>query len=53
MGKGFKENMQSEMFVMGTKITKAELFNELSKNLQEMLRKTNNPIERDKAMKYE
>jgi len=53
MRKDFKENMQGEMFVMGTKITKAEQFNDLSKKLQEMLRKTNNPIERDKAMKYE
>jgi hypothetical protein len=53
MRKDFKENMQGEMFVMGTKVTKAEQFNDLSKNLQEMFRKTNNPIERDKAMKYE
>lgn len=53
MRKDFKENMQGEMFVMGTKITKAEQFNELTKKLQEMLRKSNNPIERDKAMKYE
>ncbi len=53
MRKDFKENMQGEMFVMGTKITKAEQFNDLTKKLQEMLRKSNNPIERDKAMKYE
>lgn len=53
MRRDFKENMQGEMFVMGTKITKAEQFNDLSKKLQEMFRKTNNPIERDKAMKYE
>lgn len=52
MRKDFKENMQGEMFVMGTKITKAEQFNDLTKKLQDMLRKTNNPIERDKAMKY-
>lgn len=53
MRKDFKENMQGEMFVMGTKITKADQFNDLTKKLQEMLRKSNNPIERDKAMKYE
>ncbi|PJJ64176.1 GLPGLI family protein [Chryseobacterium geocarposphaerae] len=53
MRRDFKENMQGEMFVMGTKVTKAEQFNDLTKKLQEMLRKSNNPIERDKAMKYE
>ena len=53
MRKDFKENMQGEMFVMGTKITKADQFNDLTKKLQEMLRKSNNPIERDKARKYE
>lgn len=52
MRKDFKENMQGEMFVMGTKVTSKEQFNELSKKLQEMLRKTNNPIELNKAMKY-
>jgi len=52
MRNNFKENMQGQMFVMGTKITNIEQFNELSKKLQEMLRKINNPIELDKAVKY-
>lgn len=52
MRKEYKENMQGEMFVMGTKVTSKEQFNDLSKKLQEMLRKTNNPIELNKAMKY-
>lgn len=52
MRNNFKENMQEQMFVMGTKITNMEQFNELSKKLQDMLRKTNNPIELDKAVKY-
>lgn len=52
MRNNFKENMEGQMFVMGTKITSMEQFNELSKKLQEMLRKTNNPLELDKAVKY-
>ncbi|UZT96747.1 GLPGLI family protein [Chryseobacterium fluminis] len=52
MRNSYKDNMQGEMFVMGTKITSREQFNELSKKLQEMIRKTNNPIELDKAMAY-
>lgn len=48
----YKDNMQGEMFVMGTKVTSKEQFNDLSKKLQEMLRNTNNPIELDKAVKY-
>ncbi|ROH95710.1 GLPGLI family protein [Chryseobacterium daecheongense] len=52
MRNNFKENMQGQMFVMGTKITNIEQFNELSKKLQDMLRKTNNPIELDKAVAY-
>ncbi|WP_344828822.1 GLPGLI family protein [Chryseobacterium ginsenosidimutans] len=48
----YKDNMQGEMFVLGTKVTSKEQFNDLSKKLQEMLRKTNNPIELNKAMKY-
>jgi hypothetical protein len=52
MRNNFKENMQGQMFVMGTKITNIEQFNDLSKKLQEMLRKINNPIELDKAIKY-
>lgn len=52
MRNNFKENMQGQMFVMGTKITNIEQFNELSKKLQDMLRKTNNPIELDKAVVY-
>jgi hypothetical protein len=52
MRNNFKENMQGQMFVMGTKITNIEQFNDLSRKLQEMLKKTNNPIELNKAVKY-
>ncbi|SFN49700.1 GLPGLI family protein [Chryseobacterium oleae] len=48
----YKDNMKGEMNVMGTKITSKEQFNDLNKKVQEMLRKTNNPIELNKAMKY-
>ncbi|WP_223608847.1 GLPGLI family protein [Chryseobacterium sp. OSA05B] len=48
----YKDNMKGEMNVMGTKITSKEQFNELNKKVQEMMRKTNNPIELNKAMKY-
>jgi GLPGLI family protein len=52
MRRDFKENMQGEMVVMGTKVKSKEQFNDLNKQVQEMLKKTNNPIELDKAMKY-
>lgn len=49
----FKENMSGEMNVLGTKITSKEQFRDLTLRVQEMLRKSNNPIELDKAMRYE
>ncbi|WP_370897460.1 GLPGLI family protein [Chryseobacterium gossypii] len=52
MRNNFKENMQGQMYVMGTRVTSIEQFNELTRKLQEMLKKKNNPIELDKAIKY-
>ncbi|EJL76164.1 GLPGLI family protein [Chryseobacterium populi] len=52
MRKDFNEGSHSEMYVMGAKVTSLEQFNDLTKKLQEKLRKINNPIERDKAIKY-
>ncbi len=52
MREQFKENMEGEMNVLGTKITRKEQFRELTLKVQEMLRKTNNPIELDKAVHY-
>lgn len=49
----FKNSSGSGTFmVMGTQVKSAEQFKELSENFQEMLRKENNPIEIDKALKY-
>lgn len=52
MRNGFKENTDEEMYVMNVKISKKEQFNELNKKVQQMMKKFNNPIELNKAIKY-
>ncbi len=52
MRNGFKENAGEEIFVMNVKVTNKEQFNELNKKVQQMMKKFNNPIERNKALKY-
>ncbi len=53
----FKEDFKSgggdtKWFVMGTQVTSIEQFKDLSKQTQEQMRKENNPIEIDKAVRY-
>ncbi|MBK1894335.1 GLPGLI family protein [Chryseobacterium paridis] len=52
MRKNFKENSGGEMNVMGTKITHIDQFKDLTTKVQEYLKKSNNPIDLDRAIKY-
>lgn len=50
----FKENTNPDntFYVMGVQIKDAKQFKELNEMMQARLRKNNNPIEKDKAIKY-
>lgn len=52
--KQFAENTNSEntFWVMGIKVTSADQFKELAEMSQKRIRKDNNPIEIDKAIRY-
>ncbi|MFZ4930840.1 GLPGLI family protein [Chryseobacterium sp. Mn2064] len=52
MRKSFKENASAEMNILGTKVTHIEQFKDLTQRVQEFLKKTNNPIDLSKAIRY-